>query len=183
MSGGLRGLLGRGLPFRGYTAGWLLAQVGLAGTLSLFGSIFVALVLATGRLQVPFGQLWLLITAGFLLQWLLRTVDVPAPMPAPAADPTGFELDAAPYPQVDRWQRRLSISDRDPQWYAGVVRDRVAVVVAERLRQRHGVRLDTDPDRARQHLGNELYGFLTDPVVHTPSPAELHRLVTRMEEI
>lgn len=184
--GGVRSVLAGGLPAQGHPVGWAAGQVALAGGIALPASALVYLVLATGRLHVPYWQLWLLLTAGLLLQWLLRTVDQPPPLPAPVAQ--GQAADRAgpghrPFPQAERWQRRLATTSGDPDWYARVVQERLAALVAGRLRQRHGVRLAAEPARARQLLGDELYEFLTAPPTRTPSPAELDRLVTRMEEI
>jgi hypothetical protein len=105
------------------------------------------------------------------------------PPAAPADDSDRADPRDSPYRQPDRWERRLSVTSGDPEWYSRVVRDRLTVLVAERLWQRHGVRLAADPDRARTVLGAELHRFLTEPVHRTPDPAELGGLITRMEEI
>ena len=63
------------------------------------------------------------------------------------------------------------------------MRDRIRTVVADRLRLRHGIRLATEPERARAVLGDPLYEFLTQPLTHAPDPVELARLLTRMEEL
>lgn len=183
MSRGRFALVTHGLPRQGPVGRWLLGQVGLAGTLGLWAAISLVLVLATARLSVPVGQIWPVLTALLLLKWLLAAVgDPPRPPPAPP-EAVGGELVAAGFPHRDRWERRLSISDRDPSWYRRVVRDRVTAVAAERLRQRHGISLRDQPGAARQVLGEPLYEFLTGPVTRTPGPAELDRLLSRMEEI
>lgn len=175
-------LLAGGLRFTGFTPAWLAGQAGLAGGLALLISAAVAAMLIPGRLYLEFWQMWLLVAAGLLVQWTTRTLREPLPPPDPPDDPTRSELADRPFTQVDRWERRLSVTSGDPEWYTRVVRDRMTELVAERLRQRHGFRLAADPQRARTVLGDELYGFLTAPLTTTPDPAGLDRLLTRIEE-
>lgn len=162
----------------------LARQLAAAAGLSLVAAIVIELILLPGRWYLPFGQLWLVVTAALLVQWTVGGVPEPAAMaglaaadrPVPAGPP------AQPFPLVDRWAQRLWVPSGDPERFGPVARDRLAALVAERLRQRHGVRL-ADPRRARSILGDELYAFLTGPLTRTPTPAELGRLITRMEEI
>jgi hypothetical protein len=175
-------LLRNGLPFPGYTPSWIAGQVAVAGALSLVASAMISLLLAPGGLYLAYWQLWLLITAVLLVRWFGRPVRKPPPGTEVAPDPVS-DADTAdrPYPVAARWQHRLSVTSGDPEWFGRVARDRLAALVAERLRQRHGVRL-ADP-RAEAVLGDELHAFLTAPVTRTPSPAELGRLITRMEQL
>ncbi|MPZ26887.1 MAG: hypothetical protein GEV12_10825 [Micromonosporaceae bacterium] len=176
-------LLAGGLTFTGYTPAWLAGQAGVAGGLALVISTVIAAVLLPAQLYLEFWQMWLLITAGLLMLWTAWTLREPQPPLDLSADPSQSEPTHRPYAQVDRWERRLSVTSGDPEWYTRVVRDRMTELVAERLRQRHGFRLATDPQRARAVLGEELFGFLTEPVTTTPDPARLDRLLTRIEEI
>lgn len=176
-------LLARGLPHTGYTPAWLAGQAGLAAGLGLLASAAVAAILVPGRLYLEFGQLWLLLTAGLLVLWTAHTVREPPPPLDPPEDPSWAELTRSPFRQVDKWERRLSVTSGDPEWFSRVVRDRMTELVAERVRQRHGFRLSADPQRAAAVLGDELHGFLTGPVPTTPDPAGLDRLLTRIEEI
>jgi hypothetical protein len=154
----------------------VLAATGLSVVLAALGWLAIGYF----AYEVPIGQLWAL-SLGLMLAWrLLGSVAAPAteaPPPAPVAD----AAPARPFAQAERWQRRLSTTDRDPEWYARVVRDRIAGLVDERLRQRHQLRLDSPA--ARPALGEELYAFLTAPLLRTPNPAELGRLLIRIEEI
>ena len=180
---GLAGLLAGGLARRDDLGSWLAAQVALAGGVALVAGAVVTVVLSTARLHVPYWQLWLVITGLLLLQWTLmpdRAGDARAAVPEPVG---GSELHDRPYPQVDRWESRLAVTSGDPEWYSRVVRDRLAGLVAERLRQRHGFVMTTDRGRARVILGEELYEFLTAPLTRTPDRAGLSRLITRIEEI
>jgi hypothetical protein len=178
----LGALLAGGLRFPGYTPRWLAGQAGLAAALGLAASVLIELILLPSLWLLQFWQLWLLIGGGLLVQWTARPLTARPPPTPLVEDPSLSDLRARPYPQVDRWEFRLSVTAGDPVWYARVVRDRVAGLVAERVRQRHGV-LPTDPEQARAVLGDPLHRFLTDPVTRTPGPAELNRLITWMEEI
>ena len=177
-------LLTGGLRFTGYTPAWVAGQLALAGLFGLLAGALVEAFLLPARLTLTFGQLWLLCTAGFLVQWAAQPLREPLALPpGPAADPDPADRADRPYPQLERWERRLSVTDGDPEWYTRVVRDRLVGLVAERLWQRRGVRLAAEPERARSVLGDELHRFLTGPLPATPQPAELGRLISRMEEI
>jgi hypothetical protein len=174
---GVLGLLTRGLAFDGYAPAWIAGQVGVAAAVSLVASVLVNLLIAPAGVYLGFWQLWLLITAVLLVLWLARPVREPPPLLE--VDPFAVaETADRPYPIAERWARRLSVTSGDPEWFGRVARDRLAALVAERLWQRHGVR-HAGPDL----LGQELYEFLTAPITRTPTPAELDRLITRMEQL
>jgi hypothetical protein len=177
---GVLRLISDGLRFDGYTRAWIAGQVGVAAALSLAVSGAVNLLLAPGGLYLSFWQLWPLVAAALLVLWFGRPVREPAPRPEVVPELAAGTADR-PYPVADRWARRLSVTSGDPEWFGRVARDRLAVLAGERLRQRHGIRL-ADP-RSAALLGDELYTFLTAPLTRTPSPAELDRLITRMEQL
>lgn len=160
----------------------LARRAAVAAGLGLLAGALLYLVLTAAGRHLPYWQLWLVITAGLLLAGMVRAAGAPeggpAAVPQPPPDPP-----VSPFRAAERWERRLATTQGDPGWYAEVAHARIAGLVAERLRQRHGVRLAADPARAQQLLGEELYAFLTTAPSRTPSPAELRRLTTRMEEI
>lgn len=179
----LRSVLTRGLTRRGPWPRWLAGQLAVAGGFALLVAGFGYITLATFGWHTPFWPLWLVVTGTVLLQWLLRPAAEPPLEPAEMVDPDRVEPEDRPYPQADRWERRLSMTFGDPVWYGDVVRGRLATLVAERLRQRHGVLLASQPVPARAILGDELFLFLTEDRDDTPDPAELDRMVTQMEAI
>lgn len=179
--GGWRRWLRAGVPYRGFAASWVAKQVGLASVVGVAPAGVVYLSLHTTGLHVPFWQLWALVTVPVLTIWLLPALAPVPAVPVPATDTSVPPV--VPFPQVARWERRLSAVNDDPQWYARVVRDRIRTVVADRLRLRHGIRMADEPERARATLGDPLYEFLTEPLTHAPDPAELARLLTKMEEL
>ncbi|HEY8452940.1 MAG: hypothetical protein FWJ70_06040 [Micromonosporaceae bacterium] len=161
---------------------WLLRATVKALLIAAPVSFLVWAVAGAQGYQPAYPQLLAVGTAAILLPWLLSTAHAPPERPAPA-DPDVAELRAPGFPQADRWERRFALTAGDVEAFTKVARDRLAVVAGERLRQRHGVRLDRQPERAREILGHDLYGFLTGPLSRTPTPDELDRFVTRMKEI
>ncbi len=59
----------------------------------------------------------------------------------------------------------------------------IADLVDERLRQRHGLTRDGDPERARALLGDPLWKLLEKPVKRTPAPRELAAIVAQLEKL
>ncbi len=111
--------------------------------------------------------------------------------------PAGIRVGAAPRPAaatvpddhpdglrqaLGRWDRRLQSSARDPRRFAADVRPRLAEIVDERLRQRHGVTRASDPRRARQLMGEDLWTLLVSPIGRTPTARELATIVDEMEK-
>ncbi|MDI1460408.1 hypothetical protein QEZ54_05455 [Catellatospora sp. KI3] len=84
---------------------------------------------------------------------------------------------------VMRWATILEWGHADGARYQRRVHARLAELVDERLRQRHGVSRTTEPDRARRLLGDQLWTFLTVPSKRLPSPRELDVIVTALERL
>lgn len=79
------------------------------------------------------------------------------------------------------WQRRLEAGRADPERFRNAVQVRLSATVAERLRQRHGVGLDSP--EARRILGDDLHALVTVPVSAVPTAARLDELIARIEGI
>lgn len=160
--------------------GTFARRLALVAGLSLGFSLGIELVLFPSGTYLSLAQLWLLTAGGLLVLQEWRAAGQP-----PTAEPAQVETAPAQpggsrFQFAARWERRLSVPSGDPEWFGRVARDRLAALVGERLRQRHGIR---SLPQARPLLGDELYTFLTAPLTRTPSPAELDRLITRMEEL
>lgn len=84
---------------------------------------------------------------------------------------------------VARWETILEWSHTDAARFQRRVQPRLAEVVDERLRQRHGVNRATEPERARRLLGDPLWTFLTVPSKRPPSPRELDVIVNALERL
>lgn len=125
---------------------------------------------------------------------LRRAVALVAPPPAIkvyASRPSGEEdgsynwaasedgLNAA----VRRWENRLAWSDREPDRFVRSPQPKLAQIVDERLRQRHGITTTSDPKRARALLGDPLWTLLTKPPKRTPHPRDLAAIVSHLEKL
>ncbi|MFB9237310.1 hypothetical protein ACFFWC_17410 [Plantactinospora siamensis] len=130
----------------------------------------------------------LAVLAGVLaLIFIRRAAAVASPAPAPG----GYAPGGGPGPAgrdglswaVGRWVRTLDWTSGDADRYDNLVRPRLAALADERLRQRHGVTLATDPTRARALLGDPLWTALTVPARRSPSPRDLAAIVDQLEQI
>lgn len=84
---------------------------------------------------------------------------------------------------IARWDTMLDWSHTDAGRFNRKVVPRLAEVVDERLRQRHGITRAGDPRRAREILGDSLWSFLTMPSRRPPQPRELDQIVTALEKL
>jgi hypothetical protein len=84
---------------------------------------------------------------------------------------------------VGRWDDRLNWGDRDATRFAGIVVPRLAELVDERLRQRHGLSMAGDPARARDLLGEDLWRFLHSPPVKGVTPRDVATMIAKVEEL
>jgi hypothetical protein len=85
---------------------------------------------------------------------------------------------------VHRWEVPLGWSRReDADRYLRTVPKMLREVADERLRQRHGLTIASDPKSARVLLGEELWTILTTPVKRPLAPRELAASVSRLEKL
>jgi len=84
---------------------------------------------------------------------------------------------------TSRWDMRLEWTERDPERFSIRARPLMIEIVDERLRQRHGFSLATDPPRARKVLGEALWHSLYAPITRPPTPKELAAMLNLMEAI
>jgi hypothetical protein len=84
---------------------------------------------------------------------------------------------------IARWDTMMDWSHTDASRFNRKVLPRLAEVVDERLRQRHGIDRATDPVRAKAKLGDPLWTFVTTPARRPPHPRELEQIVSALEKI
>jgi hypothetical protein len=87
---------------------------------------------------------------------------------------------------TQRWSRQLAwfgLQGGDGPQFARTLQPRLARLVDERLRLRHGITVASDPQRARQLLGEPLWALVTTPARRCPTGRELAALVKHMEAI
>jgi hypothetical protein len=166
---------------------WWLRDLALA--LFVSGGIYV--VMRVFGFISPYAMLVSAILAVLLLRRALVAVPVSEPPPAMYSAAWGvLDDDGTPFAPIDglvravqRWESRFGWTERDHVRYASAVRPRLVELVDERLRQRHGVTVRSDPQRARALVGEQLWAFLFGRVERTPSPREVAVMVGEMEKI
>jgi len=85
---------------------------------------------------------------------------------------------------VHRWEVPLSWGRReDHDRYLRTVPKMLRELANERLRQRHGLTIASDPKSARALLGEELWTILTTPVKRPLAPRDLAASVSRLEKL
>jgi hypothetical protein len=161
--------------------------------------IIVPVVVAGGAWAVvrvsgfvaPYPMLLALVFTIMLLRRALTSVPpIPSP-PATRSDVWGVTDDGADRSPptdgvvraVQRWEARFGWTERDPTRYKSAVHPRLYELVDERLRQRHGITLRSDPNQARALIGEQLWTFLHARVAHTPTAREMAAVIDEMERI
>ncbi|MFC0526292.1 hypothetical protein [Phytohabitans kaempferiae] len=168
--------------------GWWIRTLLTAGALAAV-AVF-GLRMAGLTLSIPLAY------AGFLaLLMLRRVVALVAAPPAAKAGlrrATGEESGAYNWQAsqdalrvaVHRWEVPLGWSRReDIDRYVRTVPKMIRELADERLRQRHGLTIASDPKSARALLGEELWTFLTTPVKRPPPTRDLVAAVSRLEKL
>jgi|SRR5689334_20222927 len=82
---------------------------------------------------------------------------------------------------INRWEDRLSWGERDGPRFASIVLPRLADLIDERLRQRHGFTAKADPERARAVLGEDLWRFMTQVTTRAASPRDVASIIAMVE--
>ncbi len=84
---------------------------------------------------------------------------------------------------INRWDVMLDWCHTDVARFNRRVLPRLGELVDERLRQKHGIVRATDPQAARDLLGDALWSFVTMPSRRPPSPRDLDQIVTALEKL
>jgi hypothetical protein len=167
------------------TVAWLIKAVVGAAVLAGVG----VLALRAGEVGLAYP---LAFAAVFGLFVLRRVVGQVAPQPLPRVRVRGRGEEDGLYRwhsgdglrrAVTRWENRLQYGDTDPPRFTRVMQPALTDVVNERLWQRHGLTMASDPARARVLLGDALWAFLTEPTRRPPSPAQMVALIGRLEQV
>jgi hypothetical protein len=117
----------------------------------------------------------------FHLAWQL--VPPPEPLPVPPSDGSPDESRDEGLLPLASLESRLSWGGTDPDRFRHRVRPELLALTADLLRTRRGIDLRTEPDRARNILGEPLWQLITRTPTRSPSRAELSRLVDALERI
>lgn len=148
-------------------------------------------VIRTTGFETPLPVLFAIVLTVMLLRRAIRAVPATPPPPATRSELWGVTDDGADRSPpadgvaraVQRWESRFGWTERDPSRYKSAVQPRLYELVDERLRQRHGITMRSDPDRARALIGEQLWTFLHARVARTPNAREMAAVVDEMEKI
>jgi hypothetical protein len=145
------------------------------------------------RFSVPYPLLVVLVLAVTVLRHgLLEVRDQPLPAEVTGRGLAREDATTAAYATgpsdglgyaIGRWDDRLIWAERDAGTFAHLIVPRLADIVDERLRQRHGLTRGADPVRARPLLGEQLWAMLHSPPGRVPDPETVASVVTKVEEL
>ncbi len=165
----------------------LAYRIGSSVVVCAAGSWAIWLVLRQVRVGAPYvfvaGAVVTLVVLRAILRWVaapdlpptLR--DVPKPRAPREMGNDGMQT------AVRRWEARLEWTHRDLRRFASVVQVAFADIVDERLRLSHGISRQSDPVRAEQLVGPQLWKFLHEPINRSATPQEIAVLVAQMEAL
>jgi hypothetical protein len=169
------------------TAGWAIKSTLYAAALAGV----IVLMLRFFGVGLPYPLVFVALLALFALRRLVRLVAAPPPARAamvrrqPADDDGSYHWAPADglRSAIGRWETRLEWGHDSVDRFARSIQPRLAEMVDERLRMRHGISRAADPAAARAVLGEPLWTFLTTPVTKPPPPREVAAVLARMEEL
>src|SRR5437763_14155938 len=156
---------------RAFAAGGVVAAVAAVALHQARERVHPAYVVCLVLAAVALGRLLVVVQASDEPVPEVGVEDVPQP---------------APYRDLVFLEERLAWGSVDRQRFEERVRPQLVRGAAERLRQRHGVSLIDDPDRARPIVGEELWTFLmapADPRGRPVSHREMAALISRIEAL
>jgi hypothetical protein len=165
-------------------AGWVIRNTLLIAVATL--------VTVAGLRAANIGISILIIIAAFVaLRLLLLAVSLVAPPPAPQpATRRGEETSDYQWGGADslraavrQWEHRLDWSQSDPDRFSRNVLPVLAELTDERLRLRHGITRVSDPRRARELIGDELWALLAEPGRRPPEARDLTTYVETLERL
>ncbi|GAA0932254.1 hypothetical protein [Virgisporangium aurantiacum] len=169
------------------TRRWWLADLVISAVVAT-GAYVVIRVMG---FETPLPVLFAIVLTVLLLRRAMKAVPAAPPPPATRSDLWGVTDDGADRSPpadgvvraVQRWESRFGWTERDPSRYKSAVQPRLYELVDERLRQRHGITMRSDADRARALIGEQLWTFLHARVARTPNAREMAAVVDEMEKI
>ncbi|MBO3738172.1 hypothetical protein [Actinoplanes flavus] len=160
--------------------------VTLIGNAAVIG---LATVVVTAGLRALGLTISLLLLIALLtgLRLLIHAVAVVAPPPGPRLR-SGIGAETPPAVDalratVRRWERNLDQAHSDPDRHARNVLPVLAELADERLRLRHGITRASDPRRARELLGDDLWATLSGPGRRALKARDVETYLDAMERL
>jgi hypothetical protein len=157
--------------------------------------VLIATGAVLGGLRIAGVQvnLFLVLAAVLSLRALYGIVGAVAPPPPPrvdgrrrAADEDGnyrWQATDGLRAAVRRWEQQLAWSQSDAGRFSRNVLPVLAELTDERLRLRHGITRASDPQRARELLGDPLWQLLAEPDRRPPKARDLAAHVEALEQL
>ncbi|MBN1172487.1 MAG: hypothetical protein JXA67_09980 [Micromonosporaceae bacterium] len=172
-------------------ARWLLGRLFLAGA----GSAVIYSSLYFLGLVIPFALILVVVFVAAWLKHLLGWVAAP-PLPPQITGrgirPLAADAGDAPLPAEDdrdgvavavgEWAGRLAVSGGGASGRSTIVAS-LGDLADERLRLRHGITRASDPQRAREMMGEHLWRMLHNPSAGGPTPRDMEVFIQRIEEL
>ncbi|WP_433793470.1 hypothetical protein [Actinoplanes sp. CA-252034] len=160
--------------------------VTLAGNAAVIGLVALVIVAGLRALDTSISLL-LLVSLLIGLRVVIYAARLAAPPPSPrlrsrigaGPSPSGDALRAA----VRRWEQNLDRAHSDPDLYARNVLPVLAELADERLRLRHGFTRASDPRRARELLGDDLWSALSGPGRRALKARDVETYLDAMERL
>ncbi|MBT8227951.1 MAG: hypothetical protein HKP61_22750 [Dactylosporangium sp.] len=171
-------------------ARWLLGRLFFALAVSsvIYGLLFFL------RLVIPFALLVVTIFMIVLVKYLMADVAA-GPLPAEVTGRGIRPLDAKSASggvvpderdgvsvAVGRWAGKLALSGNGKSGRTNIT-EWLGDLADERLRLRHGFTRASDPQRAREMMGEHLWRMLRNPSTGGPTPRDMAALAKRIEEL
>jgi hypothetical protein len=101
----------------------------------------------------------------------------------PPADRSAYRRADGMRDAIRRWTRRLEWGATGPQRYVNAVAPRLAELVDERLRQKYGLTMASDPAKARAALGEAAWAVLHPPPGTSPNQRQIAQTVDVLEKL
>ncbi|GAA2490324.1 hypothetical protein [Winogradskya humida] len=162
----------------------------ILGNLLLIGTATV-ITIAVSRSQGIKISVLLIVVAFVALRLLMFAVSEVAPPVPPRRRARGGE-ESGDYlwasgdllrVGVRRWEQQLDWSQNDADRFSRIVLPALSEMADERLRLRHGFTRESDPGRARELMGEQLWQLLNEPGRRAPKPRDLSAFVDALERI
>lgn len=163
----------------------------VAGMLSMVaGSAVVAFAAYQLLLAAGYGVPYLLLFAVLLASLLARKITAAAHgtrwPPPDIPDPREWAYESPhdhAYAAARQWIGRLASTEHDRQAFARRGHPAMVALIDDRLRLRHGVDRQRDPQRAQALLGEQLWAFVTTPPSRQPTPYQVELIARQIEQL
>jgi hypothetical protein len=161
-------------------------MITLVGNAVVIGLVAIVITAGLRALGTSISTV-LLVSLLIGLRVIIHAAGLVAPPPAPrlrsrigaSPSPTDDSLRAA----VRRWEQNLDRAHSDPELYARNVLPVLAELTDERLRLRHGFTRASDPRRARELLGDDLWSALSEPGRRALKARDVETYLDAMERL